>query len=110
MRFSQHVSFFLHDDDDDDAFAGSVVVSGGDNEDAATEERISQILSEAHAAMQKKQTDEQVCFTCSTFNNHPSSFSRMRMLRLPNHYLQNFLDTLAYPVMEHMERLFPWTF
>jgi len=40
--------------------AGSVVVSGGDNEDAATEERISQILSEAHAAMQKKHSDEQV--------------------------------------------------
>jgi len=39
------------------------VVSGGDNEDAATEERISQILSEAHAAMQKKHTDEQVIVT-----------------------------------------------
>ena len=35
-------------------------MSGGDNEDAATEERISQILSEAQAAMQKKHTDEQV--------------------------------------------------
>ena len=41
-------------------YAGSVVVSGGDNEDAATEERISQILSEAQAAMQKKHSDEQV--------------------------------------------------
>ena len=41
-------------------FTGSVVMSGGDNEDAATEERISQILSEAQAAMQKKHTDEQV--------------------------------------------------
>ena len=39
---------------------GNVVVSGGDNEDAATEERISQILSEAQAAMQKKHSDEQV--------------------------------------------------
>jgi len=36
------------------------VVTGGDNEDAATEERISQILSEAQAAMQKKHSDEQV--------------------------------------------------
>ena len=37
------------------------MVSGGDNEDSATEERISQILSEAQAAMQKKHSDEQVC-------------------------------------------------
>jgi len=36
-------------------------VSGGEHEDAATEERISQILSEAQAAMQKKHSDEQVC-------------------------------------------------
>ena len=38
------------------------MVAGGDNEDAATEERISQILSEAQAAMQKKHSDEQVTF------------------------------------------------
>lgn len=38
-------------------------MSGGDSEDAATEERITQILSEAHAAMQKKHADEQVIVT-----------------------------------------------
>jgi len=36
-------------------------MSGGDNEDTATEERISQILSEAQAAMQRKHSDDQVC-------------------------------------------------
>jgi len=40
------------------------VVPGADSEDAATEERISQILSEAQAAMQKKHTDEQVYVYC----------------------------------------------
>jgi len=35
-------------------------MSGGEIEDTATEERISQILSEAQAAMQKKHSDEQV--------------------------------------------------
>ena len=40
------------------------MVPGADSEDAATEERISQILSEAQAAMQKKHTDEQVCGYC----------------------------------------------
>ena len=40
------------------------MVPGADSEDAATEERISQILSEAQAAMQKKHTDEQVYVYC----------------------------------------------
>ena len=54
---------------------GSVVMSGGENEDTATEERISQILSEAQAAMQKKHSDEHVStivfFVCYNNNNNP---------------------------------------
>jgi hypothetical protein len=44
-------------------FQGGTVVSSNDIDDVATEERISQILSEAQAAMRKKQTDEQVCLS-----------------------------------------------